>query len=86
MTEKTSQIAHIVGTLFAYTLLGAFIAIVLLLPFLFLWSLNTLFSFNIPLSVDTYLASILILFFLEGISTLHLIRELNKSHKTCECN
>ena len=82
--SRTYSFGKTVGTVFAYTFIGVFLGFVVFIPYLFLWSINILFSLGIPYTFETYIASLLLFFFVRccGIAQLFALRRIGKK-KCC---
>ncbi len=78
--SKTYAFGKTVGTVLGYSLVGASLGVIVLIPYLFLWSLNTLFSCGIPYTLETYTASLLLFFFarIVCLAQLHVLRGIKK--------
>ncbi len=66
-----------------YTILGLLIiALMILIPFGFIWSINTLFSLSVAYTIKTWLASLLILILIGNTGNKKVI-SIKKESKCC---
>jgi hypothetical protein len=66
-----------------YIILGLLIiALMILIPFGFIWSINTLFSLSVAYTIKTWLASLLILILIGNTGNKEVI-SIKKESKCC---
>ena len=70
--------------LVGYTILGLLIiALMILIPFGFIWSINTMFSLSVSYTIKTWLASLIILILIGNTGNKKVISIKRKESKCC---